>query len=796
MNHNINICYENAKTLVEGSLSKNLLLNDGVFAHWIGDSDIFWYQRDTPKGREFRLVDATASTNEIAFDHHKLAKLLEEVSGHSIDTKNLPIKIEEVSLSPFKMGFKAFNKSWIYDAFSVSCLNNYNEASGNSLLSPDGNKAVFVRDNNLWLSDLPNGKEYRLTIDGSNNYPYATAANYSGQSSTCAIQAVWSPDSSRLFTHQLDLRQVRTRRSFFPVASTDGVESEIHEFKSAYPGDEVIEAYRLLVINIDSTAIVEVDHHKVATCRGGFWGYFSDERFAWWSCDSRTAFFIDVERGAKNIQVLKLDTETGIVSPLFRESSDTFVRLSHSILEHPLCMPLPKTNELLWFSERDGWGHLYLYDLTNGELKYRITEGHFLVREILHFDAQRRDLIVKAAGRDRSVSPYYQDVCRINIDSGEVVSIATGNFEHIVFSPERLQTKVCTSFGLESEGVNGISPSGDFVVVTRSRVDTLPKSVLFDRDGNEVMQLETGVMVGLPNGWHWPKPIKVNSDNEELDLYGVMFFPPDFTSEHSYPVLDYCLTTPYASLMPQGSFVNDTHGGDTYLTAAAYAALGFVVVILDVPGTPYRSKAFQDESYGCMQSANAFDHRVRAFFQLAENYPFMDLSRVGIVGCDGVNGPVLGLLERPDFYKVGVNVAFDDPRYGLGSAVEMYEGITPPKKPYTQKMISKLQGKLLLIHGSRDLVVPQETTLQLADALQKANKDFDMILEPEGMHIVSSYALRRTWDYLTTHLLKLEPPKSFKVTTAYDRVFGATDSNEEQLTESDSVQESEEGSTC
>ena len=771
MNHDINTCYENAKILVEGNLSKDLVLNDGVFAHWIGDHDIFWYQRDTAEGKEFRLVNARDATNKVAFNHGEFAILLERESGLAVDSRNLPIVIDEFSLSPLKIRFKAFNKSWIYDALAMSSIKEAIPTSEHSLVSPDGNKIVFVRDNNLWFRDLVNDKESPLTTDGTAIYPYATAANYSGQTSTNAVQALWAPDSSRLVTHQLDLRSVRTRRALLPSRSGDGLDSELHEFKSSYPGDEGFEAYRLLVINFDSTPSVAVKHHKLPACRGGFWGYFSDEKFAWWSCSSSTAFFVDVERGAKTIRVLKLNADTGEVSEVLRESSDTFVRLSHSILESPLFMPLPDTNELVWFSEQDGWGHIYLYDLLSGELKYRITEGNFLVREILHFDAEQRELIIKTAGRDPAVSPYYQDVCKVNIDSCEIVPIVTGNFEHIVFSPSSLQTKVCTASGLEARGTNGISPSGDFVVVTRSRVDTLPESVLVGRDGNEVMLLEKAVIVGLPNRWQWPKPIKVKNDLDELDLYGAMFFPPEFSPERSYPVLDYCLTTPYASLMPQGSFVNDSHGGDTYLTAAAYAALGFVVVILDVPGTPYRSKGFQDKFYGSVRSANAFHYRIRAFCQLAQIYPFMDLSRAGIVGCDGVNGPALGLMEYPDFYKVGVNVAFDDPRYGLGSAVEMYQGTTSPEVPYTDKIVSNLKGRLLLIHGSRDLVVPQETTLKLASTLQEANKDFDMILEPEGKHIVSSYALRRTWDYLVTHLLKMEPPESFIVTTAYDRVF-------------------------
>ena len=761
--------YQVAKRLVEGNLSKDLIHNDAVFPHWIGDSHLFWYQRDTPLGKEYRLVDADTGVTKAAFNHEVLAIELEQLSGQTVNVKDLPIIITELSLYPLKICFEAFDKSWIFDAHKLVCSTQITSAAIDGLLSPDGKKKIFVRDSNLWVQNVTNLQERALTNDGTSAFPYGTAPCVYGHPNS-QLQALWSPDSQCVLTHQLDLRGVATRRSMFPISRDGSSPPEILEYKAAYPGDKKVETYHLSVIHIDTGRIQEVNYRSLFLCRFGL-GYFSDERFAWWRPDSCTAYFLDVERGAKAVRVVEFDWQSGSTNILLEENSETFIRLSHAITEAPLFMPLPDTDELIWFSERDGWGHLYLYDMNKGELKHRITEGEWIVRNLLHFDENRRELLLQTSGRDSNINPYYQDICLVNIDSGNLKALASGAYEHLVFQPDSLQVIIRNSFNLDVLAVNGVAPSGNYVVMTRSRVDTLPVSVLLDRNGREILILETAQTVELPTDWQWPEPVSVKGSDGQTDLYGVIFRPPGFSPEKIYPVLDFCQAFPYYSSLPQGSFINDVFCGDSYLIGSAYAALGFIVVALNLPGMPYRHKAFQDKSYGRIPSVNAFEDRIGGFQQLAKRYPYIDLNRVGIVGCDYTTGGVYGLLEHPEFYKVGINVAFDDSRYGIASMVEMYEGMRSPERPYQDKLVSSLQGKLLLIHGLKDLDAPPETTLQLVGALQKANKDFDMILEPEGIHIVSSYALRRTWDYLVTHLLKMEPPESFTVTTAYDRVF-------------------------
>ena len=294
----------------------------------------------------------------------------------------------------------------------------------------------------------------------------------------------------------------------------------------------------------------------------------------------------------------------------------------------------------------------------------------------------------------------------------------------------------------------------------------------WDRLGNEVLTLEVSQDVGLPANWQWPEPVTFKGADGETDLHGVIYRPLSFSSDNTYPVLDYSNTVCYVSSLPQGSFINDVYCGETYLMGMAYAALGFIVVVMDVPGMPCRHKSFHDRHYGRMDAVNSFDDRVAGIKQLAERYPYMDPERVGIVDYDGATAPALGLLHQPEFYKVGVNVEFEDPRFGFPTSpvVEMYEGVKPAEKPYDDRLLASLKGKLLLIHGLRSSK-PPAMTLQLISGLLEKQKNVDMLLEPLGIHCVTSNGLHSTWDYLVRHLLNISPPKNFEVTSVMYRLL-------------------------
>ena len=762
--------YQQAQALAQGVLTNQLVLNDAVFPHWIVGHDTFWYIRSTRQGRQYRLVDAKRATNLPAFDHQALAQALLKATGQNVDPENLPLQDIEIKLLPVEIHFSALDKHWIFKPDNLLSVHKEKSTIPNgSLISPDRKKAVFTRNHNLWMVDLNSGKEHYLTQDGTEKFYYARAAAPWGWPTTPDLQAVWSPDSQSLLTYQLDRRHIKSVPIVQHVPQDGSLHPQLTEHCTTHTGDKEIETYHLIAINAETGEIQKANYHPLPLYRQGP-GFFTYEGFGWWANDSRRAFFVDISRGAQSVQLVELDTHTGETRVLFEETSSTFVKLSHEQVERPVFLPLLETEEVIWFSERSGWGHLYLYDLKTGKLKYPLTEGEWLVRNILHCDIQQRELLIQTAARDGNINPYYRDICRLNIDTKNLIPLATGNYEHVAFDQNEMHVTAVSSLGLEQADTCGVSSSGNYLVATRSRVNTLPVSLLINRDGREIMTLETADPVSLPEDWIWPEPIKLKSADGQTDLYGVIYRPPGFSPEYQYPVLDFSNAHPGCSFVPHAAFTSGAFFGDPYLIGAAYAALGFVVVAIETLGMPKRQKAFQDASYGRIASVNHFHDRIAGLQQLAKNYSEIDLDRVGIVGYDGMTGPVYGLLEHPEFYKVGVAIAFQDSRFEIASTVEIFEGVSSDQtnKPHAESLAASLQGELLLIHGMMDPTTPVTGTFRLIEALQQANKDFDLLLLPSGGHDISTYALRRSWDYVVRHLQGVEPPKNFKLATAWD----------------------------
>ena len=450
--------YQQAQAFNQSLLSGRLVLNDAVFPHWMGDSGCFWYQRGTRddskkqqgnrwgEGKEFRLVDASTASNELAFDHQALGNALikqcAQATEQSCEAWNLPIANVSITLLPRQVRFQAFDQHWLFDADTSSCQRVEESNIGKGLPSPDSHKVAFVRDHNLWVRDTASGYERALTQDGTAEQGYAC-----GLMGSAAVGAVWSPNSQRLLTHQVDTREVLSTPMVHHVPTDRTVRPQCVEQKIGYAGDKHLETYRLLVIEVDTGEICTADYDPLLFTHYQTVGEIYQQAFGWWSNDSRHAFFLDVTRGAKDVRIVQFDTQTGASRQVLEEHSETFVKLSHAILtEPPVFKPLPNSNEVIWFSERSGWAHLYLYDLITGECKHSITQGEWLVRDILQVDTERRELIIQTAGRDPSINPYYRDICRVNIDTGELYPLATGPFDHEVYHPHSTLVEVRQQF--------------------------------------------------------------------------------------------------------------------------------------------------------------------------------------------------------------------------------------------------------------------------------------------------------------------------------------------------------------
>lgn len=776
--------YRQAQSLMQGIFTDNVVFNDTIYPIWIGDSDCFWYERiikigqgDAAQfGKVYRLVNANAATNQPAFDHEALASALAHESSQVVNPSKLPINDVEITIQPLTISFTAFDKRWKFSSDTNTCVEILS-IPDEWLLSPDGKHAAFIRDKNIWVHDLASGEDRAVTHDGREDYCYGAVSSAWGSAfdQSASPQAQWSPDSKWLFTVQRDTREVRHLPVVHHVPKSGGIRPQFVEARLAMPGDEHIESYRLVSINVSDSSVQSASYRQIpVTCNGHG---FVTEGSSWWSADSCNIYFIDMERDHKTIRLVEFMAETGKTRVLFEESSATHINLSQHNDERFSLLPLPESKEVLWWSERSGWAHLYLYDLESGALKHPVTQGEWVVRSVLCFDPSRREVFVQTAGRgvEANVSdsntcrdPYYCDLARINVDTCEITTLAASDHDYFAVSMKRINGFGAIDMGRDVKRSNGVSPTGNFAVVTRSRADQVPLSLVCDRNGKTLLELESADISGLPENWQWPEPVKLFSADNKTDIYGLVFRPSSFSPDQSYPVISHTFSVPDATWVSKGSFSNGAILDWPYLDAAALAELGFIVVQIDGRGTPLRHKEFQDYSYGNYHFASKLEDHVAGIKQLAKRYPYMDLTRVGITThTTGGHSGVLGLLQYPEFYKVGVNYCLYDTRLESASMVaEKYEGMAGPSYSPLEEQVENLRGKLLLTHGLLDMCVPPAATFRLIEALQKANKDFDLILLPNVGHACSpDYLTRRTWDYFVEHLMGVQPPESFELSS-------------------------------
>jgi len=739
---------------------------------WIGHSDSFWYERQFETGREYRLIDAEKGTNELAFDHNLFAKLLASASGETVNAEHLPISSVKIHEGNDRIEFVAFDKRWLFENNTVTEIitasadtkkSVMGDLAASSLVSPDGKRAVFTRDYNLWLKDLSSGEEWALTEDGEEFYDYAVGGSAWAFPMTYDIQARWSPDSRRLFTLQKDRRQVKEMPVMQYVPRDGTVRPQVDSYRVAHPGDEHVEEYRLFSIEVDSGRIQDVDYKRVPTTRNSA-GFFEVD-LGWWGKDSRLAYFIDVDRYYKYARLVEFNTDTGKTRILFEETSDTRVRFMLHGDALPNFLPLPDTNELLWYSERSGWGHFYLYDLVTGELKKTVTEGNWAVRDVVRYEEKRRELFITTSGRNLDRDPYYRDLVRVNIDTGSMATIVESDHEYLTITPREITGMFGGAGAISS---NGVSPTGNFAVVTRSRIDEAPVSYLFSRGGKQLLEIESADISGLPHDWQWPEPVKVKAADGETDIYGAIYRPRGFSPDKSYPIIDHGFNVPDTPFVPKGSFTCTSGFGFGFYEPFALAELGFIVVQIDGRGLPYRSREFMDETYGSANASNNLADHVAGIKQLAERYPYMDINRVGITTATGGAGGLQGLLHHPEFFKVGVQDTLPDSRlWSCTMWGDMFEGPLPNSYTPLEELVSNMKGKLLLMHNMFDPSTPVAATFRVVHALQEAGKDFDLIVEPKPKSFrgLSPYQIRRAWDHMVRHLLGVEPPKEFRLTT-------------------------------
>ena len=752
---------------IQASGAHRWILNNDVVPHWVAGHDAFWYSRETPAGHQFTLVDAATGTKADAFDHERIARELGKKVGKSVDAGDLPLNALRLNMDDGAVRFSAFGKSWRFDR--TGTLSEEAAARGNYAVSPDGKLGVFSKDNNLWLEDLKSGNQTQLTVDGERYYAYGVPPAAS-PTPPPSPTIVWSPDSKRIFTAQTDDRKVLD----LPVidfAPKDGVRPKLVEYRAALPGDLNVTTFRLVIIDVADGRQTPVRYQPIPAAHMNDTPMHGNR--VWWAGDSKTAFFVDIERGDKAVHVEAVKVETGAVHELFSETSDTYVELESDVYGPAAIRALPQSNQLIWYSERSGWAHLYLYDLTTGKVIRPLTRGDWLVRDILGVDEQHRQVFISLAGRTKANDPYYQEIGRVDLDTGALKILSSSDEAHEVLvsggiSNFTAQLEILS--GGERAGLQGMAPSGNYFVETLTRADRPSRTLLRDRDGKLIATIENADAARVPAFWRWPQPVQLTAADGKTQISGLVFRPSNYDRQKKYPVIDYVYGGPQVAYVPKG------FDEGNYMTVASLAELGFVAVVIDGRGTSQRSREFHVQSYGKYESSSNIEDHIAAIRELAAKDPAIDASRVGITGFSaGGYLTASAMFRHPEFYKVGVAASGNhDQRLFWATWGERYEGY--PVGDYYQQQANltyagKLTGKLLLIQGLLDTGVHPGQVFQLEQALIGANKNFDILTFPQVQHWVPGYGTRRTWDYFVLNLAGETPPHEFLLKSHDDYVL-------------------------
>ena len=700
-----------------------------ITPNWSPDGSSMWYCNNLPKGeREFILIDLQEGLRKKAFDHDKLAATLQKenvgrYSGTKLPLENLSFDLKtrtatfQVNGKRFRCDLKTCQLNEIEQPLNAPAkkkdsnqkLSKETTYRANRDISPDEKWTAYIKNHNLWVrSNTENRMEIQLSSDGGERKSYQ--------------QPFWSPNSNNLIAFRVqpgDAGEVHLIQS----SPNGGGRAKLQTRRYPLPGDKFT-THELNWFDLDKRLQTKP---KVGIID------FRGPRLRW-SPDGRMISYEKIDRGHQRFRVIEIDTFTGRHRNIIDEKTDTFIWT-----EHALRLGMPKVNwlnhsEILFLSEKDGYRHIYLVDVASGNMN-PVTRGNFVVRKIDLIDEKKRQIWFRGSGKNPDQDPYLVHFYRVNFDGTGLTALTEGNGDHeIQYSPDRR-----------------------FIIDTYSRVDCPPIHELRRVSSGElVCELEEADISELvASGWTSPEVFSAKGRDGKTGIWGIVCRPANFDPSKKYPVLEDMYAGPHDSYVPKR-----WSSGRRY---SSWTEMGFVVIKVDGMGTANRSKKFHDVCWKNLKDAG-FPDRILWHKAYAEENPWYDISRVGIYGGSaGGQSSTGALLFHPEFYKVAVSsCGCHDNRMDKSSWNEQWMGYPVGPQYSASSNIDnahRLQGRLLLIVGELDNNVPPESTLRMADALIRANKDFDMIVVPNGGHGGGGrHGDRRRKDFFRKHLLGIEPP--------------------------------------
>ena len=762
---------------------QKMVFSTSVDAHWLKTSNKFWYPFETSAGKKWYLVDPALHTKKLLFDNAKIAAAVTLIVKDPFDAQHLPIENlkftkDEKSIQfdlkssldvvkkerKDKKAADSLEKKTFYFQYNLQTdklveLVNYEKIKPKptwASIAPDSSAIVFARNYNLFWMDKANYKkalkdeddstivEHQLTKDGVENYAYGDSfgnetnvEREKNKKKRKPTQVLWSPDAKHFAMVRSDSRKVK---DMWVINSVAEPRPTLETYKYQLPGEKEAPIREMVLFDFEAKTSKKLNTSLFKDQELSMWPAPTlqknrDDEFRpnLWLGTNNQFYFYRTGRDLKRIDVCKVDIHSGNVTVLIQERLNTYVEINRPGLVN-------NGKELVEWSERDGWAHFYLYD-ENGKLKNQITSGSFHCDDIVNIDSKNRVLYFTASGREPNENPYYSHLYSVKLDGSFLHLLDPGDYDH------------ATSLNDDSK----------FFVNNFSRVNTTPKSVLYDVLGHKLMDLETADLSNLmAAGYKFPEPIKLKADDGITDLYGVMYKPYDFDAQKKYPLIEYVYPG------PQTEAVN-TSFSKSMDAHERLAQFGFVVITIgNRGGNPNRSKWYHNYGYGNLRDYGLADKKAAAE-QLADRYPFIDINKVGITGHSGGGFmSTAAMLVYPDFFKVAVSESgnHDNSIYNRWWSEKhngLKETITPKGDTTFQYSIDKnqdlaknLKGHLLLSTGDIDNNVSPANTIRLINALIKANKRFDYVLLPGQRHAygdMTEYFFWQKGDYFCKYLL-------------------------------------------
>lgn len=765
-----------------------LLFSTDIKPNWFKNSDKFWYSFKTTKGTEYYIVDPQLGTKKKLWDMAVIAAKVSEIVLDPFDAQHLPIKNMELKDDSYftfeitstlpedkkedktkkgegakkedaskKGGKKVFKFKYEIASGKLTDITGQEEKKVTkywAAISPDGKYAVYRKNYNLFCMDSTNYwkamedekdstiVEHRLTWDGTADFAYGRGFwDRSEQTDSTkrepAEGLVWSPDSKHFAVTRIDKRDIK---ELWVINSTANPRPKLETYKYLMPGEPGATTH-LYLFNIEERKgkTINVAAFKDQSIsierepRNNKVRYEREKNKPVWLGDEKMFIIERQSRDLKRVDVCTVNIDEDSCRVLFKERLNTYVETRE----------LRRVNggkEYIWWSERDGWAHLYLYG-ADGKVKNRITQGDFHVDRVVGVDEARRVVYFTANGREKDENPYYSHLYSANFDGSGIKLLNKGNYDTKVIMPD----------------------DAKYFISTYSRADVAPKMALYDNTGRKIMELEeTDLSALLAYGYKYPELFTVKAADGITDLYGVLYKPFDFDSTKVYPIIEYVYPG------PQTEAVNSSWSA-SMTRVDRLAQLGFIVVTVgNRGGHPNRSKWYHNFGYGNLRDYGLEDKKF-AVQQLAARYPYMDIKRVGIHGHSGGGFmSTAALLYYPHFFKAAVSCSgnhdnniynnwWSEQHHGLLESVNA-KGDTTFKIsiPTNQSLAKQLEGHLLLVTGDLDNNVHPANTIRVVDALIKANKRFDMLIIPgerHGYQSTNEYFFWKMADHFCRYLI-------------------------------------------